>query len=104
MTKQEQINEMAEILEKAYVDARSNCGSLNQGFGMWYAKYLYNAGYSKDYISEERAREIGKEMFDKVRKETAREILTKIRKEFKKAGILLDFSIIAKQYGVEVEE
>lgn len=45
-----------------------------------------------------------KELVEKVRKETAKEILTKIRKEFKKVGILLDFSIIAKQYGVEVEE
>lgn len=55
-----------------------------------------------DILNGEIAR--GERKAKEARKETAREILTKIRKEFKKAGILLDFSIIAKQYGVEVEE
>lgn len=36
--------------------------------------------------------------------EIVKELLTKIRSEFKKSGILLDFSSIAKQYGVEVED
>lgn len=36
----EQIEEMAEVLEKAKIDALATIGSMNNGFGMWYAQAL----------------------------------------------------------------
>lgn len=45
--KEKQIKEMAEILEKAKTNALLTIGSMNNGFGMWYATQLYNAGYRK---------------------------------------------------------
>ena len=44
MTNEQEIERMAEILEQAKIKARSYCGSLNQGYGMWYAKELTTAG------------------------------------------------------------
>lgn len=50
-----QIEEMAEVLENAKIDARATIGSMNNGFGVWYAQALYNAGYRKhsEWISVE---------------------------------------------------
>lgn len=45
MDKQKEIEQMAEVLEAAKTAARQTFGSLNQGFGMWYATALINAGY-----------------------------------------------------------
>lgn len=48
------IAEMANILEQAKIDAHATIGSMNYGFGMWYAKACYNAGYRKqEWISVE---------------------------------------------------
>ncbi len=46
--KQKQIEEMAEDIERARLKARGVNGSMNQGFGMWYAKALWEMGYRKD--------------------------------------------------------
>lgn len=43
----EQIEKMAMVLDEAKIDARATIGSMNYGFGMWYAKALYNAVYRK---------------------------------------------------------
>lgn len=40
-----ELKEMAELLDKAQIEARATIGSLNKGFGMWYAEYLYKRGY-----------------------------------------------------------
>ena len=72
------IETMAEEIEKRMEQAKNVVGSMNKGIGYWIAEDLVEKGYMKDYISEERAREIGKEMFSKVRKETANEILSVI--------------------------
>lgn len=47
MTKQEQfrqneINKLAYVLDKVKLDAISTIGSLNNGFGQWYAKAAYS--------------------------------------------------------------
>lgn len=55
----EQIEEMARVLDEAKIDALATIGSMNYGFGMWYAKALYNAGYRKHREGE------WKKMYDK---------------------------------------
>lgn len=49
-----QIEEMAKDLEEAKYYALGTVGSLNNGFGSWYGKYMYNKGYRKasDVIDE----------------------------------------------------
>ena len=91
MTKQEQIEEMPEILEKSYIDAQITCGSLNQGFGMWYAEPLYNAGYKQE---------------KEVRKETAKEILQQIYNLCKVRDSIQfdDIYYLVNRYGVEIEK
>ena len=57
-------------------------------------------------LSEEDTVVIAEALYDKgYRKESeiVKELLTKIRREFKKSGILLDFTPIAEQYDVEVQ-
>lgn len=46
MTKE--IAEIAKALEEAKISALGTIGSLNKGFGHWYAEALYNAGYRKE--------------------------------------------------------
>lgn len=91
-TEQEMLEEMAQVLETAKIKALATIGSLNNGFGEWYAKALYNAGYRKA---------------DEVRKETAREILSQIDKILKRnhiCSVLGEIDELAKKFGVEVEE
>ena len=52
MEQEKQIEEMAEILEAAKINALATIGSLNDGFGMWYATALYNVGYRKQSVGE----------------------------------------------------
>ena len=47
MTREKQIEEMAEVIEQARIKATDTTNSMNYGFGGWYAKELYNAGYRK---------------------------------------------------------
>lgn len=55
MSEKTQIEEMANVIEKAKIDALATIGSMNHGFGMWYAQALYNDGYRKqsEWISVE---------------------------------------------------
>ena len=46
------IEEIASVLEQAKIDALATIGSMNEGFGMWYAKAIYNAGYRKQREGE----------------------------------------------------
>ena len=55
MNRDKQIEEMAKDIEQARIKATDTTNSMNYGFGGWYAKELYNAGYRK---SSEVAREI----------------------------------------------
>ena len=52
MSKEKQIEEMASILENAKIDALATIGSMNHGFGRWYAQALYNAGCRKQSEGE----------------------------------------------------
>ena len=52
MSGEKQIEEMAKVLEAAKINALSTIGSLNDGFGMWYATALYNAGCHKQSVGE----------------------------------------------------
>ena len=47
MTKEKQIEEMANAYYEAMLKARNSLGSMNEGAPKWYAKELYNAGYRK---------------------------------------------------------
>ena len=46
-SREKQIEEMADLLENAKMDARATIGSMNHGFGIWYASALYTAGCRK---------------------------------------------------------
>ena len=47
MSREKQIEEMAEAIEKARIKATDTTNSMNYGFGGWYAKELYAKGYRK---------------------------------------------------------
>lgn len=47
MEEEKQIEEMAQVYDKARLKARDTLGSMNQGEEMWYSKAFYKAGYRK---------------------------------------------------------
>ena len=47
MSKEKQIEEMADVYDAARLKARETLGSMNEGEAMWYSKAFYNAGYRK---------------------------------------------------------
>ena len=54
MSKEKQIEEMADVYDAARLKARETLGSMNEGEAMWYSKAFYNAGYHKsEWISVE---------------------------------------------------
>ena len=59
-----QIEEMARAIEQARIKATDTTNSMNYGFGGWYAKELYAAGYRK---STDLAREIFEEIEARLR-------------------------------------
>ena len=58
-SKEKQIDEMAKVIEQARIKATDTTNSMNYGFGGWYAKELYNAGYRK-------ASEVAREIFAEI--------------------------------------
>ena len=58
-SKEKQIDEMAKVIEQARIKATDTTNSMNYGFGGWYAKELYNAGYRK-------ASEVAREIFEEI--------------------------------------
>lgn len=123
--KEKQIEEMAEMLENAKLQARGTVGSLNNGFGMWYATALYNAGYRKmDEVtlrldlgdrSTEEIKQIAEAFNGDIKKQVAKEIYdliglipipdkhgTHLHIGFENALSAVKIKI-AKEYGVEVE-
>lgn len=67
MSRDKQIDEMAKAIEQARIKAQDTTNSMNYGFGGWYAKELYNAGYRK-------ADEVAREIFEEIEKIVAEEI------------------------------
>lgn len=47
MSEEKQIEEMAEVYDKARLMACETLGSMNEGAAMWYSKAFYEAGYRK---------------------------------------------------------
>ena len=84
--REKQIEEMAQVLETAKIKALATIGSLNNGFGEWYAKALHNADYRKA---------------DEVRKETA-EKFVKFIEDYECIVPWPDLDEFCKQFGVEV--
>lgn len=63
MNREKQIKEMAKAIEEARIKATDTTNSMNYGFGGWYAKELYNAGYRK-------ASDVAREIFEEIERET----------------------------------
>lgn len=61
MTKDKQIEEMANDYYEAMLKARATLGSMNEGAPKWYAKQLYAKGYRK-------ASDIAREIFEEIDK------------------------------------
>lgn len=131
MTKQEQISEMAKIIDNRLIEARGYLGSMNKGEGYWIAQKLiehYQPKLPKDSvvltkdelkklgkyvdITEDVKKEFQRELM-RVRKETAREYHDKfaevIRERdyaegYAEIGMNEENDEILKSFGVEVEE
>lgn len=52
MSKEKQIEEMANTYYEAMLKARGTLGSMNEGAPKWYAKAFYEAGYRKQSEGE----------------------------------------------------
>ena len=52
MSKEKQIEEMADVYDRARLKARETLGSMNEGEAMWYSKAFYKAGYRKQSEGE----------------------------------------------------
>lgn len=63
MSRDKQIEEMANAYYEAMLKARGTLGSMNEGAPKWYARELYNAGYRK-------ASEVAEEIFAEIEKQT----------------------------------
>ena len=122
MTKQEQIEEMAKIVDEMYNVYTTTADDIADG--------LYNAGYRKTFTSDiaSDTQKAFKEGYEKARKETAKEIFQKVVNICRKEEDFQDGTVntqleplyfgimngcefirgevkeLAKQYGVEVEE
>lgn len=59
MERNKQIEEMAKDIEQARIKATDTTNSMNYGFGVWYAKELYEKGYRK-------ASEVAEEIFAEI--------------------------------------
>ena len=59
MERDKQIEEMAKDIEQARIKATDTTNSMNYGFGVWYAKELYEKGYRK-------ASEVAEEIFAEI--------------------------------------
>ena len=108
----EQIEEMVKVMPEKIKDPLDNSRYIIFGKSLRreIARIYYNAGYrkvSKNYIgTDEILRSIDYRPTEEVRKETAREILSRINEysldynyDLKK-----EFEKLCKDYGVEVEE
>ena len=81
MTKEKQIEEMANAYYEAMLKARGTLGSMNNGAPKWYAKELYNAGYRKIYDDHQRqctCYALGCQMAEQLKREVAEEIFADI--------------------------
>ena len=73
MSRDKQIEEMAKVIEQARIKATDTTNSMNYGFGGWYAKELYNAGYRK-------AEDVAREIFEEIERLTKNHGITYTQK------------------------
>ena len=113
MTKQEQIEEMGKVMPEKIKDPLDNSRYIIFGKSLRreIARIYYNAGYrklpedsvvlsreeyeriTKELVTEQRATEIAKEYFEKIRKETAEKILKDFKlwaREYQKKDTVVD--------------
>ena len=113
MTKQEQIEEMGKVMPEKIKDPLDNNRYIIFGKSLRreIARIYYNAGYrklpedsvvlsreeyeriTKELVTEQRATEIAKEYFEKIRKETAEKILKDFKlwaREYQKKDTVVD--------------
>ena len=65
MTKEMQLEEMANAYYEAMLKARGTLGSMNEGAPKWYAREFYNAGYRKaSTVAEEIFAEIDRMIYN----------------------------------------
>lgn len=64
-TREEQVEEIAQVIDNATTTALNTLGSHNNGRGVWYAEKLYDAGYRKQSDTvREFVKKIGKVAFE----------------------------------------
>ena len=93
---EKEVSQIAEVLDNAKTLCIATVGSLNKGFGDWYARFVRGAGYRREA---------------EVRNETAMEIRDMLLERlYAQENILLRFELAAMitkietVFGVEVEE
>lgn len=130
--KQEQIEEMAKMIDNRLIEANCWLGTMYKGIGRWIAQTLVEhyqpklpedsvvlsreeyERITKELVTEQRAMEIAKEYFEKMRKETAEKILNDLVKNCQytfsidgKPIVELDGDFVlnaAKSYGIKIKE
>ena len=121
MTKQEQIEQMAKIIDDRLIEANLWLGSMNKGKGYWIAEKLVEhyqpklpedrvvlskkeyERITKELVTEQRAIEIAKEYFEKIRKETAEKFLQLAYDRCLEKSFIKKVEELAKQFGVEIQ-
>ena len=126
MTKQEQIEEMAKFMHYKAHGKDKDCDN-EKCEKCWCsckndAELLYNAGYrkiddncivlsreeykriTKELVTEQRATEIAKEYFEKMRKETAEKFLQLAYDRCLEKSFIKKVEELAKQFGLEIKE
>lgn len=132
MTKQEQIEEMGKVMPEKIKDPLDNSRYIIFGKSLRreIARIYYNAGYrklpedsvvlskeeykriTKELVTEQRATEIAKEYFEKIRNETAEKIFKMLISKLdsnqflsgKRIIMEVDVENLAKQFDVEIKE
>ena len=124
MTKQEQIEEMTKERNeiKDIMKLLDKCVSLNPMYKSEVASVLYGNNYrklpedsvvlskeeykriTKELVTEQRATEIAKEYFEKIRKETAEKFLQLAYDRCLEKSFIKKVEELAEQFGVEIKE
>ena len=120
--KQEQIEEMAKMIDNRLIEANCWLGTMYKGIGRWIAQTLVEhyqpklpkdsvvlskeeyERITKEFVTEQRATEIAKEYFEKTRKETAEKFLQLAYDRCLEKSFIKKVEELAKQFSVEIKE
>ena len=105
MTKEQQIEKMAKVIDERLLEANLVLGSMNKGKGYWIAEDLINKGYrKKEEIEKQVAKEILENLLSFVGSNQNFWIVYEERLNLIETNGIFDLAEkIAKKYGVEVE-